>query len=99
MIAVCLVPIELLASIRAQHVELSQTVTVVPHTPLEKEMRDHIVCMCGTCGRKRSGECTCQVAEDMRTELAAQIAAHAPADPDLPRLRDALRHRQADHAS
>jgi cytochrome c-type biogenesis protein CcmF len=59
----------------AQHVELSQTVAILPRTPLEKEMQASIVCMCGTCGRKKIDECTCQVAADMRTDLATLIQA------------------------
>ena len=61
------------ASLKAQHVEIAQTVKILPRTPLEKEMQTGIICMCGTCGRKRIGECTCQVAADMRAELAAEI--------------------------
>jgi cytochrome c-type biogenesis protein CcmH len=30
--------------------------------------------MCGTCGRKRIGECLCPVAAEMRQEVAAMIA-------------------------
>jgi cytochrome c-type biogenesis protein CcmH/NrfF len=30
--------------------------------------------MCGTCGRKRIGECTCSLAAEMRAEVAAMIA-------------------------
>jgi len=60
-------------SLKAQHVEIAQTVKILPRTPLEKEMQTGIICMCGTCGRKRIGECTCQVAADMRAELSAVI--------------------------
>jgi cytochrome c-type biogenesis protein CcmF len=63
-----------LARLRAQHVELPQTVAVVPRSPVEKNLQTELVCMCGTCGRKRIGECTCSVAAQMREEVAQLIA-------------------------
>jgi cytochrome c-type biogenesis protein CcmH len=59
---------------QAQHVENANVVLLVPRTPDEKRLRDEIVCMCGTCGRKRVGECTCGTAEAMRQEIAQLIA-------------------------
>ena len=59
----------------AQHVENPQMVLLVPRSPVEKKLRDEIVCMCGTCGRKRVGECTCGTAEEMRTEISELVAA------------------------
>jgi cytochrome c-type biogenesis protein CcmH/NrfF len=38
-------------------------------------MQGQIICMCGTCGRRRIGECTCPDAERMRGELAVLIEA------------------------
>ncbi len=58
----------------AQHVENSQVVLLVPRSPVEKKLRDEIVCMCGTCGRKRVAECTCGTADAMRQEIAALVA-------------------------
>jgi cytochrome c-type biogenesis protein CcmF len=58
----------------AQHVEEPQTVILVPKTPLEKDLQGHIVCMCGGCGRKKIGECTCPMAADMRKDLAGHVA-------------------------
>jgi cytochrome c-type biogenesis protein CcmF len=58
------------ASLHAQHIVPSQTVSVVPRTPLERRLQHEIVCMCGTCGRKRVGECTCLKASQMREEIA-----------------------------
>jgi cytochrome c-type biogenesis protein CcmF len=58
------------ATLRAQHVESANTVQVIPRTPLEKDMQSAIICMCGTCGRKRVGECTCDVAAGQRQEIA-----------------------------
>jgi len=58
---------------RAQHVENPQTVIVVPKSQLEKDMQSEIICMCGTCGRKRIGECTCSLAAEMREEVAKLV--------------------------
>lgn len=56
----------------AQHVEGASTV-IVAMSPLERELRSQIVCMCGTCGRQRIAECTCGKAEEMRVELAGLV--------------------------
>jgi cytochrome c-type biogenesis protein CcmF len=61
------------ASVHAQHVEGS-TVTVVPRTPLEKQMQRDLVCICGDCGHKNLAECTCSIAARMRSELAQQVS-------------------------
>jgi cytochrome c-type biogenesis protein CcmF len=63
-----------LAHLEAQHVEAAQTVAVIPRSPLEKDLQDSIICMCGTCGRKRVGECTCTTAEEMRGQIARLVA-------------------------
>jgi cytochrome c-type biogenesis protein CcmF len=61
-------------ALRAQgHVEPPDTVVIPARSPLEKKMGNHIVCMCGTCGRKRIGECICPDAVAMRAELAGLI--------------------------
>ncbi len=57
----------------AQHVENAQAVLVIPRTPLERELQREIICMCGTCGRKRIGECTCSMAADMRDEVSRLV--------------------------
>jgi len=59
----------------AQHIVPAQTVSVAPRTPVEKELQNTIICMCGTCGRKRVGECTCNIAAGMRDEISNQLAA------------------------
>jgi cytochrome c-type biogenesis protein CcmF len=59
-----------IASLGAQHIEQSQTVMIAPKSAVEKDLRNAIICMCGTCGRKRVGECTCPVAGEMRDEIA-----------------------------
>ncbi|HXT71847.1 MAG TPA: cytochrome c-type biogenesis CcmF C-terminal domain-containing protein [Vicinamibacterales bacterium] len=59
--------------LEAQHVESAQTVAVIPKTPMERELQSQIICMCGTCGRKKIGECTCPDAEKMRIELAGLV--------------------------
>jgi len=58
----------------AQHIENPLAVPVVPRTQLEKDLQNEIICMCGTCGRKRIGECTCSLAADMREEVAKMVA-------------------------
>jgi cytochrome c-type biogenesis protein CcmF len=60
--------------VRAQHVENPQAVIVVPKSQLEKDLQNEIICMCGTCGRKRIGECTCSDAAAMREEVARLVA-------------------------
>ena len=60
--------------LRAQHVENPQMVIVVPKSQLEKDLQSEIICMCGTCGRKRIGECTCSDAAAMREEVANLVA-------------------------
>jgi cytochrome c-type biogenesis protein CcmF len=59
----------------AQHIVPAQTVAVVPRTPVEKDLQHSIICMCGTCGRKLVGECTCNIAAGMRDEISKQLAA------------------------
>ena len=56
--------------VRAQHVESAQTVPVVPRSDLERDLQRAIICMCGTCGRKLVGECTCSIAAQMRDQIA-----------------------------
>ncbi len=62
------------ARVHAQHIEQAQTVVYAPKNQLEKDLRSEIICMCGTCGRKRVGECTCSLAEQMRKEIASLVA-------------------------
>jgi len=62
------------AQARAQHVEQPGAVAPVPESQLERDLNGHIVCMCGTCGRKRVGECTCGVAAGQREEIAGLVA-------------------------
>jgi cytochrome c-type biogenesis protein CcmF len=47
---------------------------VVPKTPFEREMQDEIICMCGTCGRRRIGACDCPLAAKMRKQVADMVA-------------------------
>jgi cytochrome c-type biogenesis protein CcmF len=61
------------ASLLAQHVESAQTVTVIPRTALERDLFKSIICMCGTCGRQRVGECTCGKAAEMREEISGLV--------------------------
>jgi cytochrome c-type biogenesis protein CcmH/NrfF len=63
------------ARLRAQHVENPNLVIVPPKSAVEKEMQSRIICMCGTCGRKKVAECTCDTAAGMREEIARLTAA------------------------
>ncbi len=56
------------------HTEGASEAFLVPKTPIERELQHEIICMCGTCGRRRVGECTCSVAASMRGEIAALVA-------------------------
>jgi cytochrome c-type biogenesis protein CcmF len=58
---------------RAQHIETGRTVNTASQSPLEREVGHAVVCMCGTCGRKLVSECTCVIAEQMRTEIATLV--------------------------
>jgi cytochrome c-type biogenesis protein CcmH/NrfF len=60
---------------RAQHNESSLAVVKAPESPLEKDLRGAIICMCGDCGRKRVGECLCPVAAAERDEIATLVKA------------------------
>jgi cytochrome c-type biogenesis protein CcmF len=57
----------------AQHVDNPQATLVVPRSALERELQHEIICMCGTCGRKRIGGCTCSMAAQMRDEVARLV--------------------------
>jgi cytochrome c-type biogenesis protein CcmF len=57
----------------AQHAEGASQAFLVPRTPLERELQKEIICMCGTCGRKRLAECTCGKAAEMRGEVAKLV--------------------------
>ncbi len=59
--------------VRAQHVESAQTVAVLPRSPVEKELRAALICMCGTCGRQLVGQCACGYAAQMREEIAELV--------------------------
>jgi len=59
----------------AQHVELPREKSPVLDTPLSRELGEEIICMCGTCGRKRVGECTCGKAAEMRAEITKLVDA------------------------
>jgi cytochrome c-type biogenesis protein CcmF len=72
--SILLVLLFLPVPLRAQHTENPLAVTVVPRTPLERDLQSEIICMCGTCGRKRIGECTCSLAAEMREEVAKMVA-------------------------
>jgi cytochrome c-type biogenesis protein CcmH/NrfF len=57
----------------AQHTTTSTSVPVVARSPVEKELQEAIICMCGTCGRQSLSECTCGTAEGMRAEISGLV--------------------------
>ena len=57
----------------AQHVAGVTNVPVMTRTPLEKELQQAIICMCGTCGRQSLSECTCSTAGDMRAQISTLV--------------------------
>jgi cytochrome c-type biogenesis protein CcmH/NrfF len=61
------------ARLQAQHTEGVSEAFLVPRTPLERDLQKEIICMCGTCGRKRLAECTCGMAAAMRGEIARLV--------------------------
>ena len=61
------------APLLAQHTEGASNAFLVPRTALERELHKEIICMCGTCGRKRLAECTCPKAAQMRGEVASLV--------------------------
>ena len=58
----------------AQHSTGAQSVPLVARSPVEKELQEAIICMCGTCGRQSLTECTCSTAAEMRAEIAGLVA-------------------------
>ena len=59
---------------QGSHVEQPISSLQVPQSPLEADLYNSLVCMCGTCGRKRVGECTCGMAARMRSEISGVAA-------------------------
>jgi cytochrome c-type biogenesis protein CcmF len=68
-----LLMLTLASPVFAQHVAGVTNVPVTTRTPLEKELQDAIICMCGTCGRQSLSECTCSTAGDMRTQISTLV--------------------------
>ncbi|MDQ3170566.1 MAG: cytochrome c-type biogenesis protein CcmH, partial [Acidobacteriota bacterium] len=58
----------------AQHIELPRDRSPVLDTPLARELGQEIICMCGSCGRKRVGDCFCGKAAEMRDEIERMVA-------------------------
>jgi cytochrome c-type biogenesis protein CcmH len=58
----------------AQHVEGRADMAPVLSKPIERDLGQEIICMCGTCGRKRVGECFCPKAVEMRAEIKQLVA-------------------------
>jgi cytochrome c-type biogenesis protein CcmF len=57
-----------------QHIELPRDKAPVLDQPLSRELGQEIICMCGSCGRKRVGECFCGKAAEMRDEISKLVA-------------------------
>ncbi|MFN8060088.1 MAG: cytochrome c-type biogenesis CcmF C-terminal domain-containing protein [Vicinamibacterales bacterium] len=57
------------------HIESPQFAATIARTPLERELGREIICMCGTCGRKLVGECSCAIAAQMRQEITQLVEA------------------------
>jgi cytochrome c-type biogenesis protein CcmF len=60
--------------VQGGHTEGASEAYMVPKTPLERDLQHEIICMCGTCGRRRIGECTCSMAAEMRAQVAKLVA-------------------------
>ena len=58
----------------AQHIEGHADDAPVLGLPLERDLGQEIICMCGTCGRKRVGDCFCPKAIEMRAEIKQLVA-------------------------
>jgi cytochrome c-type biogenesis protein CcmF len=61
------------APVYAQHSVGATNVPVVARTPLERQLQDEIICMCGTCGRQLLNACQCPEAVQMRAELSGLV--------------------------
>jgi cytochrome c-type biogenesis protein CcmF len=59
----------------AQHAEGVAPAYLPAKIPFEREMRHEIICVCGTCGRRRLAECTCPMAAKMQGELRTLVEA------------------------
>jgi len=72
--SVLLLALMLPVPVRAQHREDPNTVLPPTRTEAERDVFGSIICMCGDCGRKRVGECTCPIAGNMRAEISGLLA-------------------------
>jgi cytochrome c-type biogenesis protein CcmF len=60
-------------SLKAQH-QVDPTVAVTPSkNALEEQLRGEMGCVCGTCAHEALTKCTCGTAQQMRSQLRAQI--------------------------
>ena len=71
--ALLLLALLLPVPLHAQHVEDPNVVIPAARSPLERDLYASIICMCGTCGRQRVGECTCGTAAQMREEISGLV--------------------------
>jgi cytochrome c-type biogenesis protein CcmF len=56
-----------------QHTDAPPGSVTPPRNELEKQLREEMGCICGTCAHEPLSKCTCSTADQMRTELRAQI--------------------------
>jgi cytochrome c-type biogenesis protein CcmF len=62
------------ASLKAQQHDIDPKVAVTPSkNALEEQLRGEMGCVCGTCAHEALTKCTCGYAQQMRTQLRAQI--------------------------
>jgi cytochrome c-type biogenesis protein CcmF len=75
--AVALLLVVLLSAVplSAQQHEDNPALIGVPRNDLERQLRDEMGCICGTCAHEALSKCTCGYASQMRAQLRGQIDA------------------------
>ena len=56
-----------------EHLEDPNVAISPSRSPLEEELRHEMGCICGTCAHEPLSKCTCGYAQEMRTNLRAQV--------------------------
>jgi cytochrome c-type biogenesis protein CcmF len=54
--------------------------SVTMHGPVEKQLFDRLLCMCGDCQRLPLSTCSCGWADDARVEIREKLAANVPVE-------------------
>ncbi len=60
-------------TVKEDHVEDPNVAISPSRSPLEEELRHEMGCICGTCAHEPLSKCTCGYAQEMRTNLRAQV--------------------------